>query len=174
MRRSLGVLLLALAASFGAASPAWAVPFSSGLSAQGSDFGGPFSPDFIVMSLPMGGPVTFAAAPPTGFSSGGTWSYSVSNGGYGAFLQRTTPLTGQTAPVSWLQNFDGPTGEYSFDVDWSLFQRDGGGAIVRFDGGGGSTVAVAIPEPSTWLILGLGGLVAAARTRRRRAAPVTP
>lgn len=167
MRRSLGLGLLVVFALLCSAAEASAVPFSSPLSAQGSDFGGSFSPDLIVMSLPTSGTVTFSTTAPSGFSAGGPWTYTVYNGGFNATLDSTTYLTGQTDPVSWFQNFDGPTGEYSFDLDWSLFQRDASGSITRFDAGT-TSVAVAIPEPSTLMILGLGALGAAVQARRRR------
>lgn len=185
MGRLAWVPFVAFALLAGSADRAAAISFSQTFAATGNANSTAYAPDRIEMYLPVGGVTTFAATAPTvSFPDPSDWAYTVTNGGYTAVLQRTSPFAPPpvVAVTQWTQFFEQSTlVQQTFDLTLNLVQLnwstpDPNDALgqqwmtitVNAPGSGGPPGVV--PEPSTLLILGLGGLAAVARMRRRRAA----
>jgi hypothetical protein len=189
MSRFTGSVLLALALLALSGERAAALSFTGQMNA------GSGQPNVINMYLTPGGPTVFSTSTPAFvpfapfpsilLDGGVSWSYYVSTDGYFAQLSTHGSPAG---PVQWNQGFTqaGAPSQIAFSVStqelqWNYATNSGthvGGSTSNFSGtGGGNPVSAPaglqgpIPEPSTLLILGLGGLAAAARARRRSAAP---
>lgn len=180
MGRSAWVTLLALVLLLGSSERAAAIPFSEDRSTRFA----PNVPNVIELYLPVGGVTTFSATTPSfTWDYGAPWTYSTFAGGYRATLSTTADYVSfSPLPVLWTQGFEQSTAtQQTFTLTWNEIQYNWAtkttvqsswhSAQVTAPGGGGPPGVV--PEPSTLLILGLGALGVAARSRRRRRGVVT-
>jgi hypothetical protein len=136
-------------------------------------------------------------APIIQVSGGATWTYTVSPNGKSAQFLTHSPVSGPgglTANFDWIQFLEQPTAAggfagtpYSIDVqqvqfNWTTGTIIGGvnrhvfrfgdvppGGFPQYGNAGGSFAFVGpVPEPSTVLVIALGGLVLGIRARRRK------